>query len=410
MSLFTRKRHLRGSLRRVKRKKGPDAWEYRYPDRTRPGSPLKAMTFSTADYPTKAEMWQHIDTLLWRLNSQTAQSVSQELSFGGVCDRYIADEHLREIGALTRGQQNTFGGLKVSTARGYLQIIENHLRPAWADTPMCRVTPALVQDWFKTLPCTPTTKAHIKAVLFRLFEKAMLWEAIPVQRNPMELVEIKKSSKRRKRPKILTPEQCSQILTALREPYRTMVLVAICTGLRASEILALRWEDFDFVHHKLCVSRSVVRGIVDRCKTETSEAELPLDKMFAAQLLEYKKLSAPSAEGWMFPSPRTGQPYEHGSLQQKVIREVGNKLGISNLGFHAFRHTYRSWLDASGTPVGVQQQLMRHADVSTTMNVYGDALMESKREANSRAVKMVLQPNLVFFGVEPASNEVASCG
>jgi hypothetical protein len=112
MNLFTRKKYIRGSLRKVKRKKGPDVWEYRYPDRSQTGSPLKAMTFSTADYPTKAAMWRHIDTLLWKLNSNTPQNISQELSFGGVCDRYILDEHLREIGRLKRGQQNTFGGLK----------------------------------------------------------------------------------------------------------------------------------------------------------------------------------------------------------------------------------------------------------------------------------------------------------
>jgi integrase len=365
------------------------------------------MTYSTADFPTKAQMWQHIDTLSWKLNSQTPQNVSQELSFDGVCERYIHDERLREISGLKRGQQNTFGGLKVSTARGYVQIIENHLRQTWGDAPMSRVTAGLVQDWFRSLPRSQTTKAHIKAVLFRLFEKAMLWEVIPVTRNPMELVEIKGASKRRKRPKVLTHEQCLQILSILREPYRTMVLVAICTGLRASEILALRWEDFDFDTMKVRVVRAVVRGIVDRCKTETSEGELPIDPTFAAELLEWKKKCPPSAEGWLFPSPRTGRPYEL-NLQQKVLRPAGERLGIPSLGFHTFRHTYRSWLDAAGTPIGVQQRLMRHAQVSTTLNTYGgDGLMEAKRQANSNAVRMLWQPNLVLIGVEPKSGAVA---
>jgi integrase len=63
-------------------------------------------------------------------------------------------------------------------------------------------------------------------------------------------------------------------------------------------------------------------------------------------------------------------------------------------------------LDASGAPVGAQQRLMRHAQVSTTMNIYGDALMQSKRQANSKAVKMLMQPNLVLIGVEPTSEAV----
>lgn len=49
----------------------------------------------------------------------------------------------------------------------------------------------------------------------------------------------------------------------------------------------------------------------------------------------------------------------------------------------------RSWLDSTEAPIGVQQKLRRHAQVSTTMNVYGNALMTAKREANSKVVKMI---------------------
>jgi integrase len=58
-----------------------------------------------------------------------------------------------------------------------------------------------------------------------------------------------------------------------------------------------------------------------------------------------------------------------GRMYQKAAKAVG----IDGLGTHSLRHTYRTWLDSVGTPVGVQQRLMRHADVRTTMNTYGDA-------------------------------------
>src|ERR1035437_3581692 len=100
-TLFTRqKKHIRGSLRKLKRKRVPNAWEWRYPDRTLPGSPLTAMTFSTAEFPTKAAMEKHIDSLLWKVNGDTPQNLSEELSFGGVCDRYAKDEHFRELDEL----------------------------------------------------------------------------------------------------------------------------------------------------------------------------------------------------------------------------------------------------------------------------------------------------------------------
>lgn len=57
----------------------------------------------------------------------------------------------------------------------------------------------------------------------------------------------------------------------------------------------------------------------------------------------------------------------------------------------SMRHTYRTWLDAVGTPIGVIQRLMRHGDVRTTMNTYGDALPESLIRANGNVVEMMLR-------------------
>ena len=99
-----------------------------------------------------------------------------------------------------------------------------------------------VQEWLDGIPLAPKTKGKIKALMHRLFEKAMFWELIPVGRNPMALVEIQGASKRRKKPIILTVEQYFAVLGLLPEPYRTMAVVAQCLGLRVSEILALQWR------------------------------------------------------------------------------------------------------------------------------------------------------------------------
>lgn len=86
-------------------------------------------------------------------------------------------------------------------------------------------------------PLAPKTKGKIKALMHRLFEKAMFWELISVGRNPMALVEIQGASKRRKKPIILSVAQYFAVLELLPEPYRTMVVVAQCLSLRAREIL-----------------------------------------------------------------------------------------------------------------------------------------------------------------------------
>jgi len=51
------------------------------------------------------------------------------------------------------------------------------------------------------------------------------------------------------------------------------------------------------------------------------------------------------------------------------------RRGIGHVSSHAFRHTYRSWLDAVKTPIAVQQKMMRHTDIRTTMNIYGDVVL-----------------------------------
>ena len=180
----------------------------------------------------------------------------------------------------------------------------------------------------------------------------------------------------------------------LIDPYRTMVVVAQCLGLRVSEILALQWPDINFAELTMRVSRGVLDGIVDEVKTEYSEDDLPLDPDLATVLLDWKRQCPESEEKWVFPSPITGRCYHASPIQQDYIRPAGRKLGLGDIGWHTFRHTYRSWLDSASTPIGVQQKLMRHAQVATTMNVYGNAMMESKREANSKVVQMVLKQEL----------------
>ena len=61
---------------------------------------------------------------------------------------------------------------------------------------------------------------------------------------------------------------------------------------------------------------------------------------------------------------------------------------VGKLATHTMRHSYRSWLDAVGTPIAMQQKLMRHADIRTTMNIYGDVNQES--EAHSKIVGLAL--------------------
>ena len=167
-----------------------------------------------------------------------------------------------------------------------------------------------------------------------------------------------------------------------------MAIVAMCTGLRVSEVLALRWEHIDFKAGVMPVQQGVVNGRIGKVKTEASHDEIPLDPAFAHVLREWK---GKRTEGLVFPSHITGGCYYAGILQRQILKPKGEEIGFAGLGWHTFRHTYRSLLDETGAPIGVQQKLMRHSNVSTTMNVYGNATLRAKQQANSKVVQMVMK-------------------
>jgi len=375
-----------GSVRLRRRVRGPGRWEFRYWTRgSERERKLKTLVIGTTDeYADEQAVRNKAAELLSRAPEMPRPS---DATLNTVIDRYIQEEHLLETNA---GRFSAPGALHYSTANAYLALINKHLRPRWGDMRLNAIRPAAVQAWLVGLTLAPKTKAHIRGLLRRLFEKAMLWELLPVQRNPLELVEVKGVSKRRKVPTVLTVEQFHAILAQLSEPYRTMVIIAQCMGLRVSEILGLQWQDIDFDNASISVTRGVVNGRVSPVKTEYSQDVLPLDPVVAGALIDWRNLAPATPDNWLFPNPETLRPYNAWSAQKRHLRETGERLGV-RLGWHTFRHTYRSWLDASGATIGVQQKLMRHASIATTMNDYGNALLESKREANSKVVRMALE-------------------
>jgi len=88
-------------------------------------------------------------------------------------------------------------------------------------------------------------------------------------------------------------------------------------------------------------------------------------------------------------------PYYLNAVQRDYIIPAGKRAGLGMVGWHTFRHTYRTWMGNNGTPLGIQKDLMRHADIKTTMNVYGGSMPEAMREANSQVVRMAIHPRAV---------------
>jgi len=384
---FTRVRYQQGSLRKVRRKSGAEVWEYRFRDHAEPGSPMRQITLSALEYPTETKALVRLQAEVLRINDPKAFRENNKPTFGLVIDRFTTEERLEEIVKQPPGEATIVDGFSWSTAHGYRSYLKKHVRPKWEAMPIANVKALEISDWLKSLPLSPKTRGHVGALMHLLFERAMLWELMDVQRNPMELVKLKGTSKRLKKPQILTPEEFQELVSKIREPYRAMVIVAMCTGMRVSEVLALRWEHIDFEAGAMLIQQGVVNGRIGKVKTEASNDYIPLDPEFAQVLLDLKETKT---SGLVFPSHVTGGCYYAGMIQQQILKPAGEKIGQHCIGWHVFRHTYRSLLDETGAPIGVQQKLMRHSNVATTMNVYGNATLKAKQKANSKVVQMVI--------------------
>jgi len=118
-------------------------------------------------------------------------------------------------------------------------------------------------------------------------------------------------------------------------------------------------------------------------KTEYSNDDLPLDRDFAKMMLRWRPKCPNTPDGWVFPNPSTLMPYWQETVAARQIKPAAIKAKLgSGIGWHTFRHTYRTWLQAAGAPMPIQKELMRHASIQTTMNVYGRSMMsDAKREA-----------------------------
>lgn len=167
-----------------------------------------------------------------------------------------------------------------------------------------------------------------------------------------------------------------QIPEHIPEPFRTMCIVAMWLGLRVSEILGLKWCDVDWEGMRIGIRQSYVYGKPGAVKTPASQRWMPLDPSLAKKLRQHqlRRASPASKKDWVFANPNTGKPYWPGKVQENWPVPAAEKVGLGRIGWHTFRHSHSSLLHALGVDLKVQQELLRHADIRTTMNIYTHAV------------------------------------
>lgn len=361
-------RHASGSVRYDKRRK---TWNYLWYD----GAIRRSKRIGTKrEFPTKAAAWKEVGRL----------DVLQPKTQGGDTVRSVVARY--EIERMPSRR---------STARVYRSFLKNHILPKWGETPICDVQPRPVELWLRMLALSPKSKTHVRSLMHGLVEFAMWAGVLDISRNPVSLVRNIGAMRKTRKARSLTAVQFGALLKELHQPFGTITLLCVCLGLRISEALALRWSDVDWLGFTVNIKRGIVEQVVDDVKTEGSAKTFALDGELLARLKSWKQLTQfPEPEDWIFASPwKIGRlPYSYTGVWRELER-AAKLAGIGHIGTHAFRHTHRSWLDAVGTSIAVQQKMMRHTDIRTTMNVYGDIVTDEMNTASGKVARLAFQGN-----------------
>jgi len=366
-------RHARGSVRYDKRRK---TWNYLWYD----GAIRRSKRIGTKqEFSTKAAVWKEVE----RLEIQQAQPQGPDK--GNTVRSVIARYESERMPS------------RQSTARVYRSFLNNHILPKWGDTEIQAIQPRPVELWLRELQLSPKSKTHVRSLMHGLVEFAMWSGLLEITRNPVSLVKNIGATRKVRKARSLTAEQFQSLLKELHEPFATMALLCVCLGLRISEALALRWADVDWLGSRLSVRRGIVEQVVDDVKTEGSARQFNLAGELVERLMSWKQRSEFSGvEDWIFASPvKLGRlPYSYTGVWRELQR-AAEVAKVGHLGTHSFRHTHRSWLDAVGTSIAVQQKMMRHSDIRTTMNIYGDVVTDEMATAGIKVSQLAFQRNRV---------------
>jgi len=170
----------------------------------------------------------------------------------------------------------------------------------------------------------------------------------------------------------LSIEECHQLINSADGIWRRMIIVALGTGLRFGELIALSWDDIDLQRKELVVRQSFVRGILGSPKNNKFR-KLPIsDSVYTA----LKDISP--KKGFVF-SDIEGRPLnKHTCLRR--LHHACREAGLRDIGWHCLRHTFASQLAQGGANLVAVQNLLGHSEIRTTMryaHITGDLLRDA---------------------------------
>lgn len=296
--------------------------------------------------------------------------------------------------------------LERSTIKRYRELARLHIVPKFGDVKLSALTKAQVQDFRLELLQSKSRSMAINVIraLAAILGNAQLIGAIA--QNVASEVRVSKNKRiKREKPQINPPDRddLKKLIAAATEDERPLILTAILTGLRSSELRGLRWQDIDLTAATVTVrQRADQWGQIGPPKSDAGKRTIPIPPELVAELKRWKLRSPHSKQGLAFPSS-TGTPQRHNNLLRRMYFPLQVRAGLKvphldkdgkprldkdskpvftgKYGFHDLRHAAASGWIANKIDLKRLQVWIGHESIQLTLDTYGHLLKDAERDA-----------------------------
>ena len=272
------------------------------------------------------------------------------------------------------------------TYESYAEIVRCYLKPAFGSTRLDKLTPSQIQRVYNSWarqdgkPLSPLTRRYIHVIL-----KSSLARAVEQQllaRNPADVLTKRLPKIVRQEFAILTIEQSAHLLESVRHMHIYWpVLLALTTGMRRGEILALCWKNVEFARGTLRVMESLEQtkaGLrfkapkTDRTRAITLPAFVidELRRLKREQAEALLRLGARQSGETLVCCREDGEPKQPGSVTGEFARLTSKIRDLPRVRFHDLRHSHATQLLADGVHPKIAQERLGHSTITTTMDLY----------------------------------------
>jgi integrase len=273
--------------------------------------------------------------------------------------------------------------VKPSTLRNYQSDLKRHLIPAFGDYYLTHMTQERLEGFFAKLIKTRSAKTvnNIRLTLHIIMSYALRLKYIPY--NPVS--DIPPFKVEYKEMDFFNPDEIRLLLEHSREPYKTIFLTAVMTGMRRGEVLGLQWGDIDWNANIIFIRRSIYWSTWEKVgesslrwqfvspKSKRSIRSIVMSPRLKEVLEVHRITSSVSAYDLVFCNS-AGEPLEPDNMVKREFLTALSFAGLRRIRFHDLRHSYTSLLIAQGENVKFIQSQLGHASIQTTMDRYGHLL------------------------------------